>query len=270
MNLTLLMKAGPSPGRKLVISEGQTAVIGRAASATFSFPDDKFLSGNHCVLTATAEGCKIVDPGSSNGTFVNGSRIKEANLKDGDELVVGHLTFLVQFSEAPVSPSAPATREPAASPVRSTQISASSSSPLVIGNWSFRNIPPGWELVEGHGIRDANKDTFPSSVIVGKDTLLPDVTLAQYIQAQLAIIRMHLPDARPKDVAPASFPAAEEASSLEIELPSEDGRLGVQRQLYARFGSSVGVLTFTTLASDLPRLDALFNSIRSGLSFRSE
>jgi pSer/pThr/pTyr-binding forkhead associated (FHA) protein len=265
MNLILEMKAGPSPGKKLVIAEGQKSVVGRAPTAAFSFPEDKFLSSNHCALEAAAQGCRVTDLNSSNGTFLNGSRIREALLKEGDELVVGHLTFVVHLA-ANLETASRSLQELAATPAPGV----SPSSPVQIGNWSFLNVPAGWELIEGHGIRDANKGAFPSSVIVGKDVLQPQMTLAQYIQAQVTIIRTHIPQARAKDVAPTSFPSAEEAASLELEIPAPDGRQGIQRQLYARFGSTVGVVTLTALASDLPRLEPVFNSIRAGLGFRPE
>ncbi len=269
MNIILEMKAGPSPGRKLIIAEGQKSVIGRAPSTNFSFPDDKFLSSNHCALDAMREGCHLTDLGSSNGTFLNGSRVKEALLKEGDELVVGHLTFLVHLSER-LGAANPVSQKSGATSAPPSAAAASSSSPLQIGNWSFRTVPSGWDLIEGHGIRDANKNAFPSSVIVGKDALQAQTTLEQYIKAQLAVIRAHMPEVRPKEIAPATFPSAEEAALLEIELPSPDGRQGIQRQFYARFGNSTAVVTFTTLAQELPRLEPVFKSILSGLAFRPE
>jgi hypothetical protein len=42
------------------------------------------------------------------------------------------------------------------------------------------------------------------------------------------------------------------------------------RQLYARFAAQVGVVTFTTLASELSRLEPIFESIRADLTFRGE
>ncbi len=41
------------------------------------------------------------DLGSSNGTYVNGTRIAEAELKAGDRLRVGPVTFVVQVDGQP-------------------------------------------------------------------------------------------------------------------------------------------------------------------------
>jgi hypothetical protein len=144
------------------------------------------------------------------------------------------------------------------------------SSPLQFGSWSLGVVPLGWEAVPGHGIRDASEGAFPSSVVVGEDTLPSPTTLEQYIKAQLVIVETYLPEARHSEIRTQESGDADEAASLEIELPAPDGGTGVMRQLYARFDAQVGVVTFTTLASELSRLEPIFESIRANLTFRGE
>ncbi|HUJ93471.1 MAG TPA: FHA domain-containing protein [Candidatus Bathyarchaeia archaeon] len=267
MNVTLKMK--DSPGRVLFIAEGKRLVIGRASTADFSFPEQQFLSSRHCEVQATREGARVADLGSSNGTFVNGNRVRESVLSDGDELSVGHITFLVQLS--PSLPAGAAAQPKQADAQGPSPASAGSVDPsLQMGSWSLRGLPAGWEIIEGYGIRDANQGAFPSTVICSQEMLSSEVTLDQYIKNQLVVIRANMPQARPKEMVPAAFPQASEAARLEIELPAPHGRGGILQQFYARFGSRVGIVTFATLASELPRLQPLFESIRSGLSFRTE
>jgi len=268
MNLILEMKGSPSAGKRLVVAEGRQLLLGRAASADFSFPEEQFLSSRHCSFSATPEGCRVTDLGSSNGTLLNGVRIKEASLKDGDQLVAGHITFLVHLVEKLEAESAPVKTTPSAH--EHAARGSASGPPFRFSHWSLSNIPTGWELIEGYGIRDANQGAFPSTVICSQEMLSSEVTLDQYIKNQLLVIRTNMPQARPKETAPTSFPPASEAAWLEIELPTPDGREGILHQFYARFGSRVGIVTFTTLANELPRLQPLFDSIRSGLSFRAE
>lgn len=60
--------------------------IGRAQGNTLVVPYQK-ISSRHCVIKKTVAGEFIIeDPGSSNGTFVNGKRIMQTMLKTGDEL----------------------------------------------------------------------------------------------------------------------------------------------------------------------------------------
>jgi pSer/pThr/pTyr-binding forkhead associated (FHA) protein len=46
--------------------------------------------------------------GSSNGTFVNGLRIEETQLKSGDNIQIGPLTFVFESGPAPEAGNTPA------------------------------------------------------------------------------------------------------------------------------------------------------------------
>lgn len=71
--------------------------------------DDPTVSGFHCELGVGREGAWIKDVGSSNGTEVDGLRVKEAFLRDGSLIRLGQVTLrfrlLNEASEAPVSKS---------------------------------------------------------------------------------------------------------------------------------------------------------------------
>ncbi len=54
------------------------------------------ISRKHVQIDAEADGLKVRDLGSSNGTYVNGKKIEEAELKVGDELKIDNIRFLVQ------------------------------------------------------------------------------------------------------------------------------------------------------------------------------
>jgi pSer/pThr/pTyr-binding forkhead associated (FHA) protein len=49
----------------------------------------------HCQITAGATELEVVDLDSTNGTFVNGQRVKRASMKEGDRLGVGRVELLV-------------------------------------------------------------------------------------------------------------------------------------------------------------------------------
>ena len=151
------------------------------------------------------------------------------------------------------------------------------SSAVQFGSWSLGALPAGWELVGGHGIRNANEGAFPSTVILGEDALRAGTTLDEYIKAQQVVISAYLPEARHTEIRQEKSADADEAVWLEIELPGSApqappatpaGGAGVMRQLYARFGAQVGIVTFTTLASEWNRMEPIFESIRADLTFR--
>ncbi len=51
--------------------------------------DDGSVSRRHAALRYGAEGWSLTDTGSTNGTFVNGVRVREAVLRDGDRVRIG-------------------------------------------------------------------------------------------------------------------------------------------------------------------------------------
>ena len=76
---------------------GAVKTIGRAPGAEF-IVEAALVSRLHCQLTATADTLHVKDLGSTNGTFVNGKRVTNAELRDGDTLSVGRLELIVSRS----------------------------------------------------------------------------------------------------------------------------------------------------------------------------
>ena len=76
------------------ILPGNIKTIGRSAGAEF-IVDAAMISRLHCRLTAGATELEVVDLDSTNGTFVNGQRVKRAVLKEGDRLGVGRVELVV-------------------------------------------------------------------------------------------------------------------------------------------------------------------------------
>jgi len=89
--------------------EQSAAIDGRAL--TIGLPD-RFLSSIHATLRRTEAGWLLTDEGSKNGTLVNGVRVEQRLLADGDLLEVGH-TLLLFRASLPAPPDAPAHLEAA-------------------------------------------------------------------------------------------------------------------------------------------------------------
>jgi pSer/pThr/pTyr-binding forkhead associated (FHA) protein len=75
-------------------------IVGRDSHAEvrLGFPD---VSRRHCRLVFDHEGWRVVDLSSLNGVFVNGDRVHEATLYDGDRLHVGPYIFVVEHAVPP-------------------------------------------------------------------------------------------------------------------------------------------------------------------------
>jgi pSer/pThr/pTyr-binding forkhead associated (FHA) protein len=80
-------------GRTLLIPVGDRVVhIGRGLSADLHL-DESSVSRRHALVVSRASGARILDDRSSNGTFVNGRRIQQADLANGDVIVVGRVVL---------------------------------------------------------------------------------------------------------------------------------------------------------------------------------
>jgi pSer/pThr/pTyr-binding forkhead associated (FHA) protein len=91
-----------SPGRYLAIEDGDEVVllaldadlmhIGRSPSSEIVL-DDSSVSRRHALITRRGDRTVILDDRSRNGVHVNGVRVSEADLQDGDTVVCGHITL---------------------------------------------------------------------------------------------------------------------------------------------------------------------------------
>ncbi len=74
-------------------SDGTPMTLGRAADTTWPL-DDQAASRRHAEITFTAEGYVVRDLQSSNGTWVNRTRVERHVLADGDEIMIGGSTLV--------------------------------------------------------------------------------------------------------------------------------------------------------------------------------
>jgi len=82
------------PEQVFRILPGGVRTLGRATGADFSI-DAALVSRIHCRLTATPNGgLEVRDLDSTNGTFVNGTRVQSAQLSSGDRLQIGRVELI--------------------------------------------------------------------------------------------------------------------------------------------------------------------------------
>jgi pSer/pThr/pTyr-binding forkhead associated (FHA) protein len=75
---------------------GSLKTMGRAPGVDFVV-DAALVSRVHCRLTLNAANDLLLeDLGSTNGTFVNGEKVNQATLSDGDKVTVGRVEFVVK------------------------------------------------------------------------------------------------------------------------------------------------------------------------------
>lgn len=382
-------------GKVIALRTGETVTIGRAsAKAQFALPQDTFLSGLHFAVECGPSGCRVVDRKSSNGTFLNGAKIQDAMLANGDEIKAGQTVFVVKIvsdekiasmnlspapaappppaparaAEQPVSPPQPSSRvavppsplpEPPA-PVPSARLPGASPSPQEMRNqaspspqslpaaqpplpsplrseavdsrpaeravpppiaenppprrdvekppreiepparvadlpararpvdapqksaspqqargvsafqvkgWSFPAPPAEWEVQQGFGLQRTGAQEFPSSVAVSEEALA-GITLQEFVESQISTLRSYLREAKIEPAMPPRIGGADESMGVDVQYSTKDGRELAYRHIYARSGSSVGVLTVTTLASELALVMKSLQPLLDGAAFQ--
>ncbi len=103
-------------GQRFVFDQHQTFVVGRKKNerVQFRIPEDPYFSRYHMMIEVNPPHCYIRDLGSRNGTKVNGRKVREARLADGDEIRGGHTKMRLRIeTTCPAEPAAAASRPPA-------------------------------------------------------------------------------------------------------------------------------------------------------------
>ena len=92
-----ILESSGSASRELTfrLPPGGIKTVGRAPRADF-IVDVALVSRLHCRLEAGDNNLDVIDLSSTNGTYVNGKRVKRARLTSGDRLRVGRVELTVR------------------------------------------------------------------------------------------------------------------------------------------------------------------------------
>jgi len=93
----LVLRTGPgADGERLVPLAAQVTVLGRGAEADVRLSDTG-VSRVHCEVRRDGEALVLADRGSTNGTSVNGRKVRTAVLQDGDVVELGATSLVVRI-----------------------------------------------------------------------------------------------------------------------------------------------------------------------------
>lgn len=93
----------PVDGGAPVELHKELTLIGRGEDCDLRL-DHKSVSKRHCVLVKTDGLVLLRDLGSTNGTRVNGQRVRRGSLLPNDNLSVANFRFTLKFGDGPVGP----------------------------------------------------------------------------------------------------------------------------------------------------------------------
>jgi hypothetical protein len=213
---------GPETGRRVKLRESATVSLGRTESAMHTFPEDPAMSALHFVVTLSAGTLRIQNHSQTNGTLINGARVESAVLQAGDTIAAGGTVFRV------IGP--PPNPYPAK---------------VRVGGWGFNIIPAGWTMLEGVGLRQDAGGEFRGSATGLEESLPEGKTLRGYVDVQMEVAKSRLTSAEFQGPAEARMVGSEEALMLTVASETKEGGRVTQRQIYARSGDVVGILTLS-------------------------
>ena len=88
--MTGYIEIEPGGNGRVVPLADEVVHLGRGLSADVRL-DDATVSRKHAVIVRRGDVTVILDDRSMNGTWVNGERVTEATLADGDEILLGRV-----------------------------------------------------------------------------------------------------------------------------------------------------------------------------------
>ena len=103
---TVFKLLSTSGDQSIELAPGRTLVVGRAVTSDVPIYDPT-ISRRHAEITLVGGGVRVKDLGSSNGTFLNGARITQADAGANDVVTFGKVAFRVSGITPPARPSAP-------------------------------------------------------------------------------------------------------------------------------------------------------------------
>ena len=99
MRAILEVLEGPLTGRRIEVYPGHSVSFGRTVKADIAVPGDGYMSGRHFAVENTGDTLLVHDLGSSNGTFVNGTRVERAPAVAQDLIAAGSSKFRLNIEE---------------------------------------------------------------------------------------------------------------------------------------------------------------------------
>src|SRR5690606_27346493 len=100
--LALRFISGKYQGGEFPLDEFQEIVIGRSSDLDMVLVEE-MVSRRHAKISLQGGVVSIEDMGSTNGTFVNGEKVQQATLQEGDRVLIG--TSILKLVSIPNDPS---------------------------------------------------------------------------------------------------------------------------------------------------------------------
>jgi hypothetical protein len=141
--------------RKVEITQ-EFLFLGAGEDNHITLSDDK-IAKQHCQILRTETGFRLLDLGSGNGTWVNGQRIQQVDLKEGDVIQMGRVKMAIKDVPPPQMSAPTAGRAGAKRPGTRRRSSARGKAPLSIKKEFAAASEKGGERLVRRKLRQGSK-----------------------------------------------------------------------------------------------------------------
>jgi hypothetical protein len=251
--------SGKYQGGEYPLAEGQEIIIGRSSELDMVLVEE-MVSRKHARIALSEGAISIEDLGSTNGTFVNGEKVQQGSLREGDRVLIG--TNILKVVAAPQDAEARANLKAMATgrvTARQTQGSsrASEEAPRMSGNLEEIPLP---DLLQLFGtsrkagvlvLRSAgregriylNEGRIRFAELIGVQGIPPLKLLYRMLGWQTGLFALDPPDTREfeggidvsaQEVLMEGFRQQDELAQLRGRLPANAGRFALKLPLTQR------------------------------------
>ena len=246
--------SGKYQGGEFPLGEGQEIVIGRSSELDMVLVEE-MVSRKHARIALTDGVINIEDLGSTNGTFVNGEKVDQGTLKEGDRVLIGTNILKViasaQDAEQKLDPKSVAAGRVTA---RQRMSRAAEEAPRMSGSLEEIPLPDLLQLFgtsrkngvlvlrtdQREGRIYLNEGKMRFATIEGSDNVRPLKAVYRMLEWHKGVFALDPPDTRefenPVDVSAQEilmegFRQQDEFNALRGRLPSLELRLGLKMPL---------------------------------------
>jgi serine/threonine-protein kinase len=145
--------SGPHRGIRLDFDQRASLLVGRGDDTGLQLVDDPFFSRHHLRLEIDPPSCRLRDLQSSNGTWVNGQRVMDCFLSDGDVISGGQTRIVYSRVIEPTSTRGVGAVRPSPA-VEHKALTTTPEGPETLPQWAGVSPllrPPGYEILKTIG-----------------------------------------------------------------------------------------------------------------------
>jgi serine/threonine protein kinase len=188
----LYVVAGPDKGRVFELVPGEALVVGRSQTTQTHLADPR-VSRVHCEIQVDADGATVVDSNSAAGTFVNGQRVGQRQLRSGDVIQVGD----TQLRFADDSPAEQSTIAPSPAPGKA---GAPGGEPLAaLSGQTLAHFEVGRLIARGQSgavfrARDTRDDKDVALKVLRPEFSHDDAEMQRFVRAMKTVMPLRHPN----------------------------------------------------------------------------